>query len=98
MVQVPFTAVGTCQSPSVSFPVVSIFLAFEAPMDCWNILFNPLKTIADLQLLGSMGQVKCQDVGVGLDLFFAFSNGDSSDVCHSLFSQCSCHLIFCSHG
>ena len=26
----------------------------------------------------------CQDVGVGLNLFFAFSNGDSSNVCHSL--------------
>ena len=27
-----------------------------------------------------MELIKCQDVAVGLDLFFAFSNGDSSDV------------------
>ena len=61
-----------------------IFLVFEAPQECWDIHLNPLKTIVDLHLLGSTELIKCQDVAVGLDLFFAFSNGDSSDVCHLL--------------
>ena len=64
--------------------MVSIFLVFEAPQVCWDIHLNPLKTIVNLHLLGSMELIKCQDVDVGLDLFFAFSNGDSSDVCHRL--------------
>ena len=41
-----------------------------------------LKTIANFHFLGSMGLVKCQDVSVGLDSFFAFSNGDSSYICN----------------
>ena len=45
-----------------------------------------------------MELIKCQDVAVGLDLFFAFSNRDSSDVCHSLFSQHYCHLLCYSQG
>ena len=65
--------------------MVSIFLAFEAPQECWDIHLYPLKTIVNLDLLGSMQLIKCQDVAIGLDLFFAFSNVDSSDVCHSIF-------------
>ena len=45
-----------------------------------------------------MELIKCQDVAVGLDLFFVFSNGDSSDVCHSLFSQCYSPLLCYSQG
>ena len=84
-VQVLFTALGTCVFSSTGFPVVPIFLAFVAPQGCWDILLDPLKTIANLHHLGSMRLVKCQDVGIGLDSFFAFSNGDSSYVCNSLF-------------
>ena len=62
--------------------MVSIFLASEAPLECWDIHLNPHKAIVDLHLFESMDLIKCQDVAVGLDLFFAFSNGDSSDVCH----------------
>ena len=65
--------------------MVSIFLAFEATQECWDTHLKPLKTTVDLHLLESMELIKCQDVAVGLDLFFAFSNGDSSDVCHSVF-------------
>ena len=90
-VQILFTALGTCLLSSAGFHVVSIFLVFEAPQESWDIHLNPLKTIVDLHLLGSMELIKCQDVAVGLDLFFAFSNGDSSDVCHSLFSKHYCH-------
>ena len=61
----------------------------------WDILFTSL---ADLYLLGSIGQIKSQDVGVGLDLFFTFSSGDSSYVCHSLFFQGYCNLCCCSQG
>ena len=50
-----FTAFGTCVSFSKSFPVVFIFLAFEAPQGQWNVLLNPLKTIADLHFLGRVG-------------------------------------------
>ena len=64
--------------------MVSRFLAFETSQECWDIHLKPLKTIVDLHFLGSMKLIKCQDVAVGLDLFFAFSNGDSSDVCHLL--------------
>ena len=71
-------------SSSVGFRVVSRFLAFEAPPGCWKIRFNPLKTIADLHLFGSMKLIKYQDGGVGLDLFLVFSNEDFSDVCHSI--------------
>ena len=52
--------------------MVSIFLVFEAPQECWDIHLNPLKTIVDLHLLGSMKLIKCQDVAIGLDLFFTF--------------------------
>ena len=62
----------------------------------WDILLNSLKTIADLHLLGSMRLIKCQDVSVGLDSFFAFSDGDSFYVCNSRFSQGWCYLLFCS--
>ena len=56
-----FTAFGTCLSSSTSFPVVSIFLAFEVPQGHWDILLNSIETIADLHLLGSTGLIKCQD-------------------------------------
>ena len=82
-------------SSSTGFPVVFIFWAFEAPQGHWNILLNPLKTIAHLYLFGSMGLIKCQDVIVGLNSFFAFANGDSY-ICNSLFPQGWCYLIFCS--
>ena len=49
-----------------------------------------------LPLLGILGLIKCQDLGIGLELFFAFSNGDLSHVCHYLFSQRCCHLVCCS--
>ena len=68
--------------------MVYIFLAFKTPQGSWDILLNSIKTIADLHLLGSTGLIKCQDVSVGLDSFFVFSDGDSSYVCNSLFSQC----------
>ena len=75
-----FTAFGTGVSSSTSFPVVYIFLAFEAPQECMDVLLNSLKAIADLHFCGSMGLIKCQDVSVSLDSFSAFSNGDSSYV------------------
>ena len=46
-----FIALGTRLPSSTSFPMVSIFLAFEAPQGCWEILFNPLETIADFNFL-----------------------------------------------
>ena len=49
----------------------------------------------DNHLLGIMGPVKCQDVSVSLDSFFAFSNGDSSYICYCLFSQGWCYLLCC---
>ena len=79
--------------------MVSIFLAFEAHQECWDIYINPLKTIVDLHLLGSMQLIKCQDVAVGLDLFFTFSNGDTSDICHLLcYSQGQLHTSDNSFG
>ena len=48
-------------------------------------------SITDLHLLGSKGLIKSQDVSVGLDSFFAFSNGDSN-ICDSVFPG----LIFIS--
>ena len=65
---------------------MSIFLAFEASLGSWDVLLNSFKTIVDLHLIGSTGLIKCQDVSVGLDSFFAFSNGDSY-IWNSLFSQ-----------
>ena len=41
------------------------------------------------QNIGSMGLIKCQDLGVGPDLLLAFL----SDVCHILFSQHCGHLV-----
>ena len=52
----------------------------------WSIFLGLYRLVeADLHLLGSMELIKCQNVGVGLDLFFTFSNGNSSDICHSIF-------------
>ena len=86
VVRVLFTAFGTCLSSFTGFPVVSIILAFEASQGCWDVLLNSLKTMANLQLLGSMGLIKCQDVSFGLDSFLAFSYEDSY-ICNSLFFQ-----------
>ena len=79
-----FTELGTCLLSSASFQAVSSFLAFEALQGCWHILLNSLEILAVFHFLRSMRMIKCQDVGVGLDLFFTFFNGDffSSDVCH----------------
>ena len=96
VVRVLFTAFRTCLSSFRGFPVVSIFLAFEAPQGRWNVLLNSLKTIADFHLVGSTGRIKCQDVSVGLYSLFAFSDGDSSYICNFLFSQGWCYLLFCS--
>ena len=79
-----FTAFGTCMSSSTAFPVVSIFLAFEAPQGSWDVLLDSLKTITDLLLLGSTGLIKCQGVSIGLDSFFVFSDGDYSYIFNSL--------------
>ena len=35
-------------------------------------IFNPLKKIADFHHVGSIGLIKCQYIGVGLDLFLPF--------------------------
>ena len=64
-----------------------IFLAFEVSQGNWDILHNPRKTIANLHFLASIRLIKCQDVSVDLDSFFAFSNGDFSYICNSLFFQ-----------
>ena len=66
---------------------MSIFLEFEAPQGSWDVLVDTLKTIADLPLLGRTGLIKYHDVRVGLDSFFAFSDGDSYYVFNSLFFQ-----------
>ena len=87
MVLVLSTSFDTCVSTSTGFPVESIFLAFQTSQGCWNVLLDSLKTIADLHLLGSMELIKCQKLSVGLDLFFTFSNEDSSYICNSLFFQ-----------
>ena len=65
VVWVLFSAFGAFLSSSTSFPVVSIFLAFEAPQGCWDVLLNSFKTITDLHLLGSIELINCQDVSVG---------------------------------
>ena len=87
VVQILFPTFGTCLSSSTAFPVVFIFLAFEAPQGYWDVMLDPLKTIADFHLLGSTRLIKCQDVSVGMDSFFAFSNGDTFYIYNSLFSQ-----------
>ena len=96
VVRVHFIGFRTCLLSSTGFHVVSIFLAFETPQGSWNILLISLKTKVDLHLFGSTGLIKCQDVSVGLDSFFAFSDGDSSYICNSLFSQGWYYLLFCS--
>ena len=95
VVRVLFTEFGTCLLSFTGFPVVSIFLTFEAPQGSWDVQLNFLKTIADRHLVGSTGLIKYQDVSVGLDSFFAFSNGDSY-ICNSLFPYGWCYLVFCS--
>ena len=95
-VRVLFIAIGIYLSSSTGFLVVSLILAYEALQGCWNVLLNPLKTRADLHLYGSMGLTKCRDVSVGLDSFFAFSNGDYSYIVNSLFSKSWCYLFFWS--
>ena len=72
VIRVFFTAFGTCLSSSTGFPLVSTFLAFEAPHGRWDALLDSLKKIAYLYLLRNMGLIRCQDVSIGLDSFFAF--------------------------
>ena len=96
VVRVLFIAFGICVSSTTGFPVVSIFLAFEALQRRWDVLLNSLKTIAHRHFLGSMGLIKCQDVSVGQYLLLAFSNGDSSNVYDFLFSQGLRYLFFWS--
>ena len=96
MVRALFIAFDTCLSSSTGFPVVSVFLTFEAPQGNRDVLLKSLKTIADLHLLGRVELVKCQDVRVGLDSLLAFSDEDSTYVCNPLFSQGSFYLLFCN--
>ena len=49
-----------------------------------NVL-DPLNAIAYLHLRGNEGLVECQDVNVGFDFFFSFSNSHSFYVCDPLF-------------
>ena len=79
--------------PQKASLMMSIFLTFEARKGCWDILFNPLETITAFHFFGNMRLIKCQNLGVGLDLLLAVSNGDSSEVCHSLFSRRCCHCL-----
>ena len=83
LVRVLFTALGTCLFSPTSFSVVFIFLTFQAPKGCWDILFNLQETIPDFHFLENMGLIKNQDVGVDLDSLSELFNGDSSDVCHA---------------
>ena len=78
VIPVLFTAFDTCLSTSTSFLVVSIFWSFEALQRSWDVQLSSPKKIADLHLLVSTGLIKCQDVSVGLDSYFIFSDGDSS--------------------
>ena len=57
----------TCQSSCEIFPMMSIFLAFEASQECWDIFSTPLGTAADIHSFRNIGLIKCQDVGVGFD-------------------------------
>ena len=70
---------GPCVLSPTGFLVVSIFLVFEALQGSWDVLFDPLYTIADFHL-GHVELVECQDVGVGFDFFFSFSNNYSFNV------------------
>ena len=75
---------------------MSTFLTFEASLECWDILFNPLEVVADLHFFGYMGLIKSQDVGVDLYLPTTLSDWDSFDICHALFSPVCCHFFCCS--
>ena len=97
-VWVLFAALYTCLMFSATFPLVSIFLPFEVPYGCCDILFKPLETITDFHFLRNMGLMKYQDVGVGLDLLSDVSYRNSSDICLPLFSQGFYHLLHCSQG
>ena len=57
VVRVLFIESGSCLSSSTGFPEESVFLAFEAPLRCWDVLLDSLK-IANLHLLGSTGLVQ----------------------------------------
>ena len=92
VVQVFFTAFGTCVSPSIGFSVVSTFFVFEALLGSWDVLLDS----QDNSRFSPTGLVKCQDVSDGLDSFLAFSDGDSSYICSFLFSQGWCYHLFCS--
>ena len=59
-------------SSSTGFSVASIFLTFEAPQARWDVLPDSQDN-SRFSRLGSTGLIKCQDVSVSLDSFFAFS-------------------------
>ena len=86
VVRVFFTSLCAYQSSSTNLPVVSIFLTFEAFQGRGDTFFKTHKIIGDIHLLGIIELIRCPAVSVAQDLFFAFFNGDSSDICQSLFS------------
>ena len=96
VVRVLFTAFSTCLSSSTGFPVLPIFLVYEASQGHLDVLLNSLKTITLLHPCGRTELIKRQDVSVGLDSLFAFSDGDSFYICNSLFSPRGCYPLFCS--
>ena len=77
MVRVLFTAFGVYLSSSTGILWCPYFLAFETPPWSWDLLLNSLKAIVDLHFLASKGLIKYQDISIGLDSFFAFSDGYS---------------------
>ena len=45
-----------------------------------------------------MGLIRCQDVGVSLNLLTTLSDCNSFNVSHFLFSQVCCYLLYCSQS
>ena len=92
MIRLLFVALCTCLSSSASFPVVAIFLTFEAPQRCRNILFNHLEAKPDFHFLGNMESIKSQDICISQSFLFTFSDSNSFDVLDTLFSQGCCYV------
>ena len=90
-----FPSLFTCLFSFVSVPVVSKFLTFEAPQGSWDVLFQPLQTIAYFYHFKNLGLIQSQDVRICFDFFSPLFNAYSSYVCYSSFSHGSCHLLFC---
>ena len=53
-------------------PSGSILQTFEASQGRWDVLFDPLYTLAYLHFHGNMRLVECLDAGVGFDFFQLF--------------------------